>query len=43
MNFFVEVEMGKRQVEKSSTKPLYGHHEKLYIPRLSSVPGRWTT
>ena len=29
MNFFVEVEMGKRQVEKSRTKPLYGHHEKL--------------
>ena len=29
MNFFVEVEMGERQVEKSSTKPVYGHHEKL--------------
>ena len=29
MNFFVEVEMGKRQVEKSRTKPLHGHHEKL--------------
>ena len=29
MNFFVEVEMGKRQVENSRTKPLYGHHEKL--------------
>ena len=29
MNFFVEVEMGKRQDEKSSTKSLYGHHEKL--------------
>ena len=29
MNFFVEVEMGKRQIQKSSTKPLYGDHEKL--------------
>ena len=43
MNFFVEVEMGKRQIDKSSSKPLYGHHEKLWIPHLSSIPGRRTT
>ena len=27
MNFHVEVEMGEREVEKSSIEPLHGHHE----------------